>query len=175
MGKYKSVYTLIINAVYLRTSPYIRVYTRVWHFAKTFMTLRFEQGISCILQGCSDHYTTSVDTNGCIIGYMSAKLRFDVAHRLLADVGRPALSRQHPRASHDCDFAKRGFKLSRPGRLCPVASECHVILVWVSLPVKLYLSPSHYASGSARTLRPYTCFHKCARAIKLDAKHIKMD
>ncbi len=94
MSKYKIVYTLM-NAVYLRTSPYIRVYTHMWHFAKSFMTLRFDQEISCILQGCSDHYATSVDTNGCIVWYMSAKLRFkfepEVAHCLLADVGCPAL------------------------------------------------------------------------------------
>jgi len=141
MSKYKIVYTLM-NAVYLRTSPYIRVYMRMWHFAKTCMTRRFELGISCILQGCSDHYATSVDTKRCIVWYMSAKLRFISS-------------------------------LSLPGRLCQVANECHVILIWASL---LYLILSHYApSGSARSLRPYTCFRKCARAIKPDAKHIKMD
>lgn len=111
MSKYKIVYTLM-NAVYLRTSPYIRVYMRMWHFAKTCMTRRFELGISCILQGCSDHYATSVDTKGCIVWYMSAKLRFKFEPRcLLADVGRPVLSRQHPRASHDGWFRKAGFQV----------------------------------------------------------------
>ncbi len=111
VSKYKIVYTLM-NAVYLRTSPYIRVYKHMWHFAKTCMTLRFEQEISCILQGCSDHYATSVDTNGCILWYMSAKLMFKFEPRcLLADVGRPVLSQQHPRASHDAWFRKAGFQV----------------------------------------------------------------
>jgi hypothetical protein len=74
MSKYRIVYTLM-NALYLRTSPYIRVFTRMWHFAKACMTRRFELGISCILQGWSDHYVTSVDTKVCIVWYMSAKLR----------------------------------------------------------------------------------------------------
>ena len=100
------------KSVYLRTSPYIRVYMRMWHFAKTCMTRRFELGISCILQGCSDHYATRVDTKGCIVWYMSAKLRFKFEPRcLLADVGRPVLSRQHPRASHDGWFRKAGFQV----------------------------------------------------------------
>ncbi len=112
MSKYKIVYTLM-NAVYLRTSPYLCVYTHMWHFAKTCMTLRFQQGISCILQGCSDHYATSVDTKGRIVWYMSAaKLRFKFEPRcLLADVGRPVLSRQHPRSSHDAWFRKAGFQV----------------------------------------------------------------
>ena len=111
MSKYKIVYTLM-NAVYLRTSPYIRVYMRMWHFAKTCMTRRFELGISCILQGCSDHYATSVDTKRCIVWYMYAKLRFKFEPRcLLADVGRPVLSRQHPRASYDGWFRKAGFQV----------------------------------------------------------------
>ncbi len=89
-----------------------------------------------------------------VIWFMSARLRFEVAHHLLADVGLE----------------------SRPGRLRQIASECHVILVWVSLPVRLYLSPSHYApSDSAKSLRSYTCYCKCAWTIKPDAKHIKMD
>ena len=110
--RYTTLYPSM-KPVYLRTSPFIRVYTRMWHFAKTCMTLRFELGISCILQGCSDHYATSVDTKGCIVWYMSAKLRFKFEPRcsLLADVGRPVLSRQHPRASHDGWFRKAGFQV----------------------------------------------------------------
>ena len=111
MSMYKIVYTLMIT-VYLRTSQYIRVYMRMWHFAKTCMTLRFELGISCILQGCSDHYATSVDTKRCIVWYMYAKLRFKFEPRcLLADVRRPVLSRQHPHASHDGWFRKAGFQV----------------------------------------------------------------
>jgi hypothetical protein len=123
MSKYKIVYVLM-NAVYLRTSPYTRVYTRMWHFAKTCMTLGFELGISCIMHGYYDHYATSVDTEVRIVWYMPAKLRFKFEPRcLLADVGRPVLSRQHPRASHDAGFRKAGVSsLSRPGRLCPPLS-----------------------------------------------------
>ncbi len=76
------------------------------------MTRRFELRISCILQGCSDHYATSVDTKQCIVWYMYAKLRFKFEPRcLLADVGRPVLSRQQPRASYDGWFRKAGFQV----------------------------------------------------------------
>ncbi len=120
MSKYRIIYTLM-NAVYMRTSPNILVYTRTWHFAKTFMTFRFEQGISCILQGCSDHYATSVDTNGCIIGYMSTKLRFEVAHYLLADVGRPVRrwAGSIPAPAMMRGFAKWGLKFKQPGPALP--------------------------------------------------------
>ncbi len=104
-----------MNAVYLRTSSYICVYTRMWHFAKTFMTFRFEPRISCILQGCSDHYATSVDTNGCIIWYMSTKLRFEVA--LLADVGRPV---RRWAGSTPVPAMMRGFKFKPPGPALPI-------------------------------------------------------
>ncbi len=122
MSMYRIVYALM-NGVCLRTSPYILVYTRMWHFAKTFMTFRFEQGISCILQGCSDHYATNVDTNGCIIWYMSAKLRFEVAHCLLADVGPGRFVRRWagstPAPAMMRGFAKRGFKFKPPGPTLP--------------------------------------------------------
>ncbi len=121
--------------------------------------LWFEQGISCILQGCSDQYAISYDTFWCIIWYMyDSRLRFEVAHHLLADVGRPALSRQGFQA---CGGSQsRVSSLGCQGRLGPVASECHVILrlVWVSLPVSLrlhHLSQCHWVSvmlDSARSL-----------------------
>jgi hypothetical protein len=59
----KTVYTCI-NTVYLGTSQYIRVYTRIKHFAKMCTVLRFEPWISCTLHGCSDRYTTRGDVYG---------------------------------------------------------------------------------------------------------------
>ncbi len=153
----KIVYTLM-NAVYLRSSPCIRVYTRMWHFAKTFMTFRFESGISCILQGCSDHYATSVDTIGCIIWYMCTKLRFEIAHHdhLLADVGRQVRcwAGSTPAPAMMCGFAKRGFKFKPPGPALPGCQwvPCDPGLSQAAIEA---MSPSHYAqSGSARSLRP---------------------
>ncbi len=122
MSKYKIVYTLM-NAVYLRTSPYIRVYMRMWHFAKTCMTRRFELGISCILQGYSDHYATSVDTKQCIVWYMYAKLRFTEsslslgAFWLMSDVLCWAGSSPAPAMMGG--FAKRGFKFKPPWQALP--------------------------------------------------------
>ena len=58
----KTVYTCI-NTVYLGTSQYISVYTRIQHLAKICIVSRFEPWISYTPQGCSDLYTTSVDVD----------------------------------------------------------------------------------------------------------------
>ena len=114
MSKYKIVYTLM-NAVYLRTSPYTRIYAygtfcknmhdsqirtgNLMHTARLLWPLRHQRWYQRVY-------------DPCIIWYMSAKLRFKFEPRcLLADVGRPVLSRQHPRASYDGWFRKAGFQV----------------------------------------------------------------
>ncbi len=105
---------------------------------------------------------TGVFYDLCLKRGSSLSLRWHFAFWLMSDVLRWAGSTPAPAMMRG--FAKRGFKFKPPG---PALPGCHVILIWVSLPGRLYLSPSHYApSGSARSLRPYTCFRKCAWAIK---------
>ncbi len=115
MSKYKIVYTLM-NAVYLRTSPYIRVYMRMWHFAKTCMPRRFELGISYILQGCSDTTPPALIPNGvscdiCMLNWGSS-LSLG-AFWLMSDVLCWAGSTPAPAMMGG--FAKRGFKFKPPG------------------------------------------------------------
>ncbi len=53
----KTIYTshnTCINTVYLGTSQFISVYTRIKHCAKICIVSRFEPWISCTAQGCSD-------------------------------------------------------------------------------------------------------------------------
>ena len=82
----KTVYTCI-NTVYLGTSQYISVYTRIKHLAKICIVSRFEPWISCTAQGCSDSYTTSADVDS--VYHMMIYVRLHITFWLVLSRPRP--------------------------------------------------------------------------------------
>ncbi len=162
---YKTIRISRMNAVFLGTRPYIRVWNILqkgawfrdsnhWSHARLFIPLRHE---------CWYFWSPLYDIS---------KTDWDLGMPRHITCWLAGCQLSGPDKSLVLTLFWRWVSsLSRPGRRGPVANECHAL----SLGPELYQSPSHYASSDwARSLKPYTCSCKCARAIKPDAKHIKL-
>jgi hypothetical protein len=154
------------------------VYTRIKHLAKICIVSKFEPWISCIPQGCSDRYTTSVDVDRV---YHMIYVRLHITVWLELSRPRP-LRRPWCQPKPPCWHGfEAGFKFKPPGPVLPgcqwvpcQCSESKSVCVWGYIRVQVIR-----LGKIMRSLRPYTCSCKCSWAIKPgtskpDAKRIKI-
>ncbi len=138
---YKTVYTRM-NYVYLGTSPYIRVYTHMKHFAKRCMVQGFEPLISCILNVCMHICIPTIDLMHTDLmlfeSWYFSSPPYDIS-KTDWDLGMPlhvtcwlVWCQLLPGAEPDEPLVLTLFwrcvsSLNRPGRRGPVANECYAL------------------------------------------------
>ena len=139
MSKYKIVYTLM-NAVYLRTSPYICVQVRIYAYVRVCDILQkhawladsnWESHAYCkaaLTTTPPELIPNSVSYNICMLNW-GLTLPSGWCRTSCAEPAAP------PRQLWWVILQSWVSSLSHQGRLCPVASECHVIPIWVSLHI----------------------------------------